>query len=160
MPFESVAAAESQEEWIERRCRQGRRRRTGPQRHRPRPPSRRRRDGLSGLTREIPLDGRPIDPRVSATAENLREMEFLFPLPEGSHPSLADPEPGKLVVERGFIKGFVDLVVEHDGLVYFADWKSDVLDSYRAGADRATCRGALRAASQAVCACPCQGTGV
>ena len=57
-------------------------------------------------------------------------MEFLFPFPEDFHPPLSDPTPGKLVIERGFIKGFVDLVVEHDSRVYFADWKSDVLPSY------------------------------
>jgi exodeoxyribonuclease V beta subunit len=68
-------------------------------------------------------------------ARSLREMEFLFPLPEGSHPRLGAPPDGrqKLVVERGFIKGFVDLIVEHEGLVYFADWKSDVLESYDPG---------------------------
>jgi len=57
-------------------------------------------------------------------------MEFLFPYPEKSHPPLSEPRPGKLVIERGFIKGYVDLIVEHDGLVYFADWKSDVLLAY------------------------------
>ena len=36
------------------------------------------------------------------------------------------------MIEKGYIKGFVDLVVEHDGRVYFADWKSDVLPSYAA----------------------------
>jgi len=82
------------------------------------------------LCREISLgDGRSIR-GLCHCPKNLREMEFLFPLPEGSHPSLSEPAPGKLVVERGFIKGFVDLVVEHEGLVYFADWKSDVLGSY------------------------------
>jgi len=57
-------------------------------------------------------------------------MEFLFPLPEKNHPPLSVPRPGKLVIERGFIKGYVDLVAVYDGMVYFADWKSDVLPSY------------------------------
>jgi len=86
------------------------------------------------LTAEIPLgDGRAI-PGLCTGTRTLREMEFLFPFPEDAHPRLSDPLPGKLVVERGFIKGFVDLVVEHEGLVYFADWKSDVLPSYDAEA--------------------------
>jgi exodeoxyribonuclease V beta subunit len=34
------------------------------------------------------------------------------------------------VAERGFIKGFVDFVFEHDRRIYFADWKSDVLPDY------------------------------
>jgi exodeoxyribonuclease V beta subunit len=71
-------------------------------------------------------------PGLGLCANTLREMEFLFPLPEQSHPRQGAPPKRreKLVVERGFIKGFVDLVVEHEGLVYFADWKSDVLESY------------------------------
>jgi len=82
------------------------------------------------LTREIPTrPGRSI-PGLYQCQKILREMEFLFPYPEKGHPSLSEPRPGKLVIERGFIKGYVDLVVEHDGLVYFADWKSDVLPSY------------------------------
>ncbi len=60
----------------------------------------------------------------------IREMEFLFPFPEVAHLPISEPRPAKLVVERGFIKGFVDLVVEHDNMVYFADWKSDILPSY------------------------------
>jgi len=84
------------------------------------------------LTQAIDVgSGRSIN-GLGRCTQSLREMEFLFPLPEESHPrldvSLLPRE--KLVAERGFIKGFVDLVVEHEGLVYFADWKSDVLESY------------------------------
>jgi exodeoxyribonuclease V beta subunit len=84
------------------------------------------------LTRQIDVGGGRSIPGLGLCTKALREMEFLFPLPEASHPRLTDPllARDKLVVERGFIKGFVDLVVEHDGLVYLADWKSDVLDSY------------------------------
>jgi exodeoxyribonuclease V beta subunit len=57
-------------------------------------------------------------------------MEFLFPIPEPAHPRLSDLRKEGLVIERGFIKGFVDLVVEHGGRVYAVDWKSDVLSSY------------------------------
>ncbi len=84
------------------------------------------------LTQAIDVgSGRSIN-GLGRCAQSLREMEFLFPLPEESHPRIDMPRDGraKLVVERGFIKGFVDLVVEHEGLVYFADWKSDVLESY------------------------------
>src|SRR5262249_2271703 len=61
---------------------------------------------------------------------SLHEMEFLFPYPERDQLGLSEARPGKLVVERGFVKGYIDLVFEHDGLVYFADWKTDVLPSY------------------------------
>jgi exodeoxyribonuclease V beta subunit len=57
-------------------------------------------------------------------------MEFLFPFPEDFHPPLSDLTPGKFTIGRGFIKGFVDLVIEHDGRVYFGDWKSDMLPLY------------------------------
>ena len=82
------------------------------------------------LTVEIPTtDGRSI-PGIYQCAKYLREMEFLFPYPEFRHPSLSETRPGTLVIERGFIKGYMDLVIEHSGLVYFADWKSDALSSY------------------------------
>jgi exodeoxyribonuclease V beta subunit len=84
------------------------------------------------LTQRIAVgSGRSVS-GLGRCAKAVREMEFLFPLPEATHPRLDVPvtKRAKLVVERGFIKGFVDLVVEHDGLVYFADWKSDVLESY------------------------------
>jgi exodeoxyribonuclease V beta subunit len=83
------------------------------------------------LTMTIPLDSGRSIPGLYQCSRVISEMEFLFPFPEGIHPSLSDPRSGKLVIERGFIKGFVDLVVEHDGRVYFADWKSDVLPSYQ-----------------------------
>ena len=60
----------------------------------------------------------------------ISELEFLFPFPEDNPPLPPESKPGKLVIEKGFIKGFVDLVVEHEGRVYFADWKSDILPSY------------------------------
>ena len=82
------------------------------------------------LTTSIPLGSAQPIPGLHECKNVISEMEFLFPFPEDIHPLLSDPRPGKLVIERGYIKGFVDLVVEHEGRVYFADWKSDVLPSY------------------------------
>jgi exodeoxyribonuclease V beta subunit len=82
------------------------------------------------LTMPIPLGQERSIPALCRCPNIIREMEFLFPLPEPLHPGLSETRPGRLLIERGFIKGFVDLVVEHDGKVYFADWKSDVLGSY------------------------------
>jgi exodeoxyribonuclease V beta subunit len=84
------------------------------------------------LTITIPLGPDRSIPGLHNCPHVLPEMEFLFPFPEDFHGRLSDPHPrpGKLVIERGYIKGFVDLVVEHDDRVYFADWKSDVLPSY------------------------------
>ncbi len=60
----------------------------------------------------------------------LREVEFLFPIPEPSHPLLARPRAGTWTVARGVVKGFVDLLFEHDGRVFVCDWKSDVLHTF------------------------------
>ncbi len=60
----------------------------------------------------------------------LREVEFLFPMPEPSHPLLSRPRDGTWTVERGVVKGFVDLLFEHDGRVFVCDWKSDVLPRF------------------------------
>jgi exodeoxyribonuclease V beta subunit len=74
--------------------------------------------------------GRP--PAVFARAPRVvRELEFLYPFPEASHPPLHAPWPGARVeLHRGYVKGFVDFVFEHDGRAWFADWKSDSLASF------------------------------
>ena len=82
------------------------------------------------LTFDIPLDQGQCIPGLGSCTNNLREMEFLFPFPEDFNPPLSERTRGKIIIGRGFIKGFVDLVVEHKGRVYFGDWKSDVLPSY------------------------------
>jgi exodeoxyribonuclease V beta subunit len=77
--------------------------------------------------------------------QNVREMEFVYPIPELHHPLLSASRDsawmvdrgygdGAWTVERGYLKGFVDLVFEFGNLVYFADWKSDLLTSYAARA--------------------------
>jgi exodeoxyribonuclease V beta subunit len=48
----------------------------------------------------------------------VREMDFVFSLPSG----------------RVFARGSLDIAFEHDGLLYFADWKTDSRPSYDAGA--------------------------
>jgi exodeoxyribonuclease V beta subunit len=64
-----------------------------------------------------------------------REMDFVYPIPEPSHPlpgvgvGVGVPH-GALRVERGYVRGSLDLAFEHRGLTYFADWKSDSLASY------------------------------
>ena len=78
----------------------------------------------------VPTEAAKSIPGFYKCQNHLREMEFLFPYPEDLHPSLAEKRQKKLVIERGFIKGYIDLVVEHDDLVFLVDWKSDVLASY------------------------------
>lgn len=83
------------------------------------------------LTSPLALTSGRVIPAL-AGCRNAREMEFLFPLPEAAHPALGAAIAGNWVAERGYLKGFIDLVFEHDGLIYFADWKSDLLSAYDA----------------------------
>jgi exodeoxyribonuclease V beta subunit len=68
----------------------------------------------------------------------LREMEFLYPMPEPGHALLAGAaavsgeRPWR--IERGVVKGFVDLLFAHENRVYVLDWKSDLLPDYGAAA--------------------------
>jgi exodeoxyribonuclease V beta subunit len=61
---------------------------------------------------------------------NVREMEFVYPIPERAHRLLQSAPDGQWFVDRGYLKGFVDFVFEYDGMHYFADWKSDFLPAY------------------------------
>ncbi len=67
---------------------------------------------------------------------SVRELEFVYPIPEKDHRLLEAGGDGAWRVERGYLKGFVDFFFEHDNLFYFADWKSDLLDSYSPAAIR------------------------
>lgn len=85
------------------------------------------------LTTRLELPGaRTLQPLCELRA--CREMEFVFPIPEHAHALLGNPRGAGWRVERGYFKGFVDLIFEQDGLVYFADWKSDHLASYEPAA--------------------------
>jgi exodeoxyribonuclease V beta subunit len=61
---------------------------------------------------------------------SIREMEFVYPIPERLHRLLESSQDGRWSVDRGYLKGFVDFIFEDAGLYYFADWKSDSLSSY------------------------------
>ena len=80
-------------------------------------------------TAPVRLGGSVIAGLASAPVA-LREVEFLFPIPESSHPLLSRPQSGTWTVERGVVKGFVDLLFEHDGRVFVCDWKSDALPRF------------------------------
>ena len=66
----------------------------------------------------------------------LRELEFLYPMPEAGHPLLSRRPPAggerPWRIDRGVVKGFIDLLYQHEGRVFVLDWKSDVLDDYGA----------------------------
>jgi exodeoxyribonuclease V beta subunit len=74
----------------------------------------------AALTAPLPVVGGALAglPRAARTA---REMEFLFPFPAAA----GGPR-------RGYVKGFVDVIFEHEGRSYFGDWKTDRLASWDA----------------------------
>ncbi|HYL59645.1 MAG TPA: UvrD-helicase domain-containing protein, partial [Candidatus Acidoferrales bacterium] len=61
---------------------------------------------------------------------NVREMEFAYPIPEKNHLLAAGVPHDGWTVERGYVKGSIDIVFRHGGRFYFADWKTDLLPSY------------------------------
>jgi exodeoxyribonuclease V beta subunit len=74
----------------------------------------------ASLTAPLPVVGGAL-PGLAHAARSVREMEFLFPFP---------PEAGGPA--RGFVKGFVDMIFEHEGRSYFGDWKTDRLPAWDA----------------------------
>jgi len=68
------------------------------------------------LTMPVELAGAAVDGlwRSVCGGHEGREVEFIY----------ASPADG------GFVKGYIDLIFEHDGRVYLLDWKSDRLPSY------------------------------
>ena len=81
------------------------------------------------------VDGTEI-PGVASCGRVVREMEFLYPIPEDWHPRLDEEANKAFTIGRGFVRGFVDVIFEHDNRLYFADWKSDSLPGYSAKALR------------------------
>ncbi len=77
-----------------------------------------------------------LDGGIASVDRRLAEMSFLYPIPEPAGPRLGEALPGpdgpSLLVDRGFVRGVVDLVFEHAGRTYFLDWKSDRLPSFDA----------------------------
>ncbi len=75
---------------------------------------------------ELPT-GDIIDGLCTLDKERIRrEVEFLFPVPEAR----CDGQTERVFrsgarIRGGFVTGIVDLIFEYDGLLYFADWKSD-----------------------------------
>jgi len=74
----------------------------------------------TSLTAALPVVGGEL-PGLAHAARTAREMEFLFPFPA---------EAGG--ADRGYVKGFVDLIFEHEGRSYFGDWKTDRLPAWDA----------------------------
>jgi exodeoxyribonuclease V beta subunit len=76
----------------------------------------------AALTAPLPVVGGTLA-GLGRAEQVARELEFLFPFPDGAGGA-----------DRGFVKGFVDVIFEHEGRTYFGDWKTDRLPSYAAEA--------------------------
>jgi exodeoxyribonuclease V beta subunit len=84
----------------------------------------------TGFTTPIALDEGTSIPALAACQPFLRETEFLYPIPEATHPRLSDLTIGPFHIEKGYIKGFVDFLCRYDGRYYVGDWKTDMLPAY------------------------------
>lgn len=72
--------------------------------------------GRAGDARAPVLNG------LATTSACVRELEFLLTFPR---------RPGTArAANDAFVKGFIDVLFEHEGRAYILDWKSDVLDDY------------------------------
>jgi exodeoxyribonuclease V beta subunit len=76
--------------------------------------------------------------------QSLREIEFLYPIPEQGHPllgqtALAQEDGRAWSIDRGLVKGFIDYLFEHEGRIYLCDWKGDWLPSWDSARLRAHC---------------------
>jgi exodeoxyribonuclease V beta subunit len=77
--------------------------------------------------------GRKVVPELASCERILREVEFAYPIPTDQARRAALgllAESGSIRLERGYVKGFIDLVFEFQGRVYLVDWKSDILPDY------------------------------
>jgi hypothetical protein len=59
----------------------------------------------------------------------LREVPFRMTWPTAQQP-LGSVVTARWYVERGYLKGAIDFAFEHDGRVWFGDWKSNALAGY------------------------------
>ena len=53
---------------------------------------------------------------LAHAARVVREMDFVFPIPERDHPTLAEPPSGPLTIGRGYVRGSLDLAFEQAGV--------------------------------------------
>ena len=75
--------------------------------------------------------GAAVIPGLAGAAQVARETEFLYPIPERGQPLLGELAGSeRWRIERGVVKGFIDLLFAHEGRAYVCDWKGDWLPSW------------------------------
>jgi exodeoxyribonuclease V beta subunit len=73
---------------------------------------------------------------LASTGRVAREMEFVFPTssrevaPGAEATARVRGTPRPKIARHGYVRGSLDLALEHRGLTYVVDWKSDTLPSY------------------------------
>lgn len=87
---------------------------------------------FNALASEVSIDEAATIPGLNTVGMSLREVEFLYPYPEESHPRLSGLPAEGFRIDRGFVKGFIDFIFEFEGKTFFADWKTDTLRDYLA----------------------------
>lgn len=88
----------------------------------------------AALTTPIVLPGAAGLAGIAAAPRVRREIDFLFPMAAPPHALPGAGGDHRIVFhERGFIRGVLDVLFEHDGRACFADWKSDFLPDYSGG---------------------------
>lgn len=90
----------------------------------------------NALTAPVPLPGGSEVVSGLGRLRNLaREIEFLYPVPEETHPLLSNgrtggSDPLPFAIGRGCVTGYVDLLFTRGTKTFFLDWKSDALPSW------------------------------
>ena len=82
------------------------------------------------LNAVVPVEGEGVIFGLGHCLPNIRELEFMYPIPQAQHPAFGETWRHDIIIERGFIKGYIDYVFEWNGKIFLADWKSDLLDRY------------------------------
>ena len=77
---------------------------------------------FNALTTPLSLGGVHLPEGIAGADRVVREMEFLY--------SVAAGAPAGPSVNRTYVKGFIDVVIEHQGRVIILDWKTDLLPAY------------------------------
>jgi exodeoxyribonuclease V beta subunit len=81
------------------------------------------------LRASIDLPGGPSLEALAEADSFAKEVSFRFPIPEESRPLGQWPDDAP-TIERGWVEGQIDLVFEHSGRIYIADWKSNTRPDY------------------------------
>ena len=87
----------------------------------------------------VKVDGVSEKIELASCVQNLREVNFYFPIPSNGSFESKDFETLKKEaemklwdwnVEKGFLRGSIDFVFEHKSRIYLIDWKSNKLEDY------------------------------